>query len=141
MVTKLQRQLRGRPGSSSSSSSPDAGGGSSSLEAELQLQDMKEVTRAMLLEVKALAGQYPELGQAFADAGIKLPTTTGPASTSSSRAGSVQGSKAGSLQGSRAGSVAGSKAGSFKSAASQQSVRSNASRSSQPSIKTMELNL
>ncbi len=142
MVHKMQRQLRARPGSSSSSSSsPDAGGGGGSLEADIQLLDVKEVTRAMLLEVRALAGQHPELGQAFADAGIKLPTATGPGSSSSSRAASAQGSRAGSLQGSRAASVVGSKAGSFKSAASQQSVRSNASRSSQPSIKTMELQL
>lgn len=139
MVQKMQRQLRARS-AASSSSSPEAGG-ASIIEADIQLQDVKDVTRAMLLEVKALAGQYPELGQTFADAGIKLPTATGPGSSSSSRAASAQGSRAGSLQGSRAASVTGSKAGSFKSAASQQSVRSNASRSSQPSIKTMELKL
>jgi hypothetical protein len=146
-VQKLQRQLRSRAaGASTSGGDGAAAAGGSPQEQEVLLQDLKEVTRAMLLEVKALAAQHPELEQAFADAGIKLPSATGPASASSSRAGSVAGgSKVGSLAaGSRPASVAGSKAGSFKSAASQHSAasaRSSASRASQPSIKTMELKL
>lgn len=122
-VARLTRQLRARVGG-------DAAAGDSAQEKDIAVGDLRETNRAMLAAARALAAAVPDAGvaEAFAEAGLKLPS--GP--------GSNAGSVATSRQPSRAASYASS-----ERSAENVSVRSSTSKAaSRPaSVKTMQLGI